>query len=146
MFIPQPHSFLPWGIGSIIGWTFYINSETPSNIALQVWSKQSEDKYLLKGQTVYTGLLTGVHTYNLTSDEQIEFKAGDVLGMAFEDHNPIPFDSSLASCQRQGGVMYMPGGAQKVYSIGDTFYFRKKPDSWLACRMYSLYASYIGQG
>ena len=96
-----------------------------------------------------TDLANGYHELYLTDGDSIPFEAGDVIGLQFEDYNPIPYDLRHQSCTSDEKVLYLADtDLQKspILHEGAVYAFQEKPDSWKACRMYSLYATYSGDG
>lgn len=151
VYIPHPHQLLPWKFGSITSWHFYLQVDPGNsiNLTLQVWRLKGKLAYMLVGQTRFTALQAGYHEKNLTGSDVIHFQAGDVIGMQFENYNPVPYDMRAPSCASDEKVLYL---VQQDMSLdpqlhqGAVYAFEEKPDSWSACRMYSLFAQYSGEG
>lgn len=104
---------------------------------------------MLVGQTMLTKLDQGFHEKYLTGREVIDFEAGDVIGLQFDSINPVPYDLRHKSCSSDERVLYLVHKDMHnnpTLHEGAVYAFQEKPDTWKACRMYSLFAQYTGEG
>ncbi len=141
IYIPYPHEALPWNQGVITEWHFYIQTVASADVSLQVWRPKASKSYSLVGQTVFKGLRPGRHDVPLTSREQIHFEAGDVLGIMFDQFNPIPYDSAMQHCSEGGGQVMFIDNPPTVTMPGDIYTFQLKDRKKTPCRIYSLYVN-----
>ena len=148
VYIPHPHQQLPWQRGSITSWHFYIQAEPSAriNLILQIWRLKGSLAYMLVGQTIFTDLEAGFHEKNLTGNDVIHFQAGDVIGLQYDNYNPLPYDIRHTSCTSDERVLFAVHQEAPILHEGAVYAFQEKPDTWKACRMYSLFAKFSGEG
>ena len=101
---------------------------------------------MLVGQTIFENLEAGPHEKVLTGSDIIHFEAGDVIGLQFDNYNPLPYDLQHSSCLSDERVLFVVDQDKPILHEGAVYAFQEKPDSWKACRMYSLFARYNGEG
>jgi hypothetical protein len=148
LYIPHPNQLLPLNKGSITSWHVYLKADDGAKVSLrlQIWRSKDTLAYMLVGQTILDDLDGGYHAVQLDESNAIHFEAGDVIGLQFDDDNPVPYDLRQ-SCTSDEEVIYLtPFDKVTELHKGAVYAFKEKPDSWKACRMYSLYANFTGDG
>ena len=120
--------------GKILAWSMF--TYKLGHVSCQIWRPINEQtKYQLIGQNVYNVTHTGVSHWMVTDDQQITFDLGDMIGLYFEDENPIPFSKHTANNCSHPTLFVREHG---IPEVGSTYNFRTHRDGWNPCRIYSL--------
>ena len=147
--IPHPHHTLPWTSGTVRQWSFYLATDVTnmSNVSLQIWRRFDADQYTFVGETPIRGLPLGYHVHELKDNyNRIHFEAGDVIGIRFDGVNPISYDIHPGPCEVEETMDRVYLTSSQLLLPGQPYPFQSQPMPGEGCRMYSLFASYVGSG
>ena len=102
---------------------------------------------ICSSETPKRGLLLAYHMHELKDITTgfLYFEAGDVIGISFDGVNPISYDILPRPwVEETMDCVYMT--SSQLLLPGQPYTFQSQPMPGKGCRMYSLFASYVGSG
>ena len=124
----------------VVGCHMYtLTNRNLNRVYLQIW--RPDDKvtgrrrmYKLVTQVLFYAHIPGEKEFTFHPSDRMYVESGDIVGIHFPGHNPIPWD--IVKCN--GGNVHLFKYNPFQLGIGSEYPFETADTSWKPCRQYSL--------